>query len=308
MDNIAHLIKRLFPQEWFPVLDEVGRLAEHFDRRVVVVGGVVRDLLLGRAVKEADIMLEDPLEPIVEPLKKKFHAELISHERFKTFALILPSGVKFDFITAREEKYPAPAALPVINPSNIENDFKRRDFTINTMAAWITKNRFGQLLDPFMGQSDLEKKVIRVLHPLSFQDDPTRLYRAARFAARLGFSIETTTADLIKRSIQEKSPALLSPVRRRHEFELVLKENNPLAVLQQLESWSALEFIHENCFLKPEHKSLGRFMEGAGEELLLSRLLQWFSPFGKDRAEKYMRELSFEREIKRNVLDRIPSR
>src|SRR5205814_267809 len=101
--------------------------------------------------------------------------------------LVLSWGSKLDVVTAREETYRSPAALPDVFPSNISTDLKRRDFSINAMALWVNQDRFGELLDPHEGLMDMKKKIIRVLHPLSFVDDPTRIYRAARFAGRFDF-------------------------------------------------------------------------------------------------------------------------
>ncbi len=300
ISSLAHRIHDKFPSELLYFIQHVGARADKDGQRAVLVGGVARDLVLDRAVKDADVMLEPPLEKIVEDINKEFHGKLVSHPKFMTFTITVSPTLKVDFVTAREEKYPAPAALPVVRPSTIEKDFQRRDFTVNAMACFINKAKWGQVLDPFMGMRDIEKKWIRILHPLSFKDDPTRIFRAARFAARLGFTLEPTTQDVLKNAVAEKLPSLLSPVRRRHEFELILKEQNPLAALEFLDEWNVLPFIYKGAVLTDAHRRSLAQASGFDERLVL-----WFKELGAEKAKRVLDELEFERTIKQEILKKL---
>ena len=137
ISNLSHLIHEKFPSELLYFIQHVGERADKEGQRAVLVGGVVRDLLFGMPVKDADVMLEPPLDKIVEGTNKEFHGKLVSHPKFMTFTITVSPTLKVDFVTAREESYPMPAALPVVKPSTIEKDFQRRDFTVNAMAAGI---------------------------------------------------------------------------------------------------------------------------------------------------------------------------
>lgn len=276
-----------------------ARLADEKKARIAIVGGAVRDLFLDWPVGDVDIMLEHPAKPMVAELAKMLNVEMVSHERFFTFSLVLSSGKKIDIVTAREETYPAPAKLPKVTPSSIENDLKRRDFTINAVATWLNKASFGDVADPFGGQEDMVMKKIRALHDKSFVDDPTRIFRAARFAGRLGFRIEPGTEKWILAAIKAGAPKLLSPVRLRHEFELIMKENSPAAALSILKGWNALEFIHSGW----RGVDLASFKKPKGE--LPDRLAAWFKPFGKATAERMMTDLSFEKRMKAEVLSKL---
>lgn len=300
ISSLSHRIHDSFPSELLYFIQHVGARADKDGQRAVLVGGVARDLVLGRPVKDADVMLEPPLEKIVEDINKEFHGKLVSHPKFMTFTITVSPTLKVDFVTAREESYPSPAALPVVKPSTIEKDFQRRDFTVNAMACFINKAKWGQVLDPFMGMRDLEKKWIRILHPLSFKDDPTRIFRAARFAARLGFTLEPTTQDVLKSAVADKLPALLSPVRRRHEFELILKEQNPLPALEFLDEWNVLPFLYKGAALLDGHRK--RLAQSASYE---DRLIAWLDEFGATKAKAILDELEFERVVKQDILKRV---
>jgi len=185
-------------------------------------------------------------------------------------------------------------------PASLEDDFRRRDFTVNAMACWISGPEMGKLLDPLKGQPDLAAKQIRALHAKSFEDDPTRIYRAARFAGRFGFQVEPGTLEWIRAAIREKRPAALSAVRRRHEFELVLKEENPAPALTLLQSWGALELVHSDWKNIPASQ-----FTFTSQPVLEDRLVEWFSPWGREQATRMMNDLSFEKATKLSVLSKL---
>jgi tRNA nucleotidyltransferase (CCA-adding enzyme) len=160
-------------------------------------------------------------------------------------------------------------------------------------------------LDPFYGQEDLTGRTIRALHPQSFVDDPTRVYRAARFAGRLGFLVASDTEQWIKGAVEKGLPKLLSPVRRRHEFELILKENNPAQALELLNIWNALVLIHPKwteCSDTLLSIMARRPPERLPVPVLTWRLAVWFKAWGGDAAMQMMTDLAFEKEMKKDVL------
>lgn len=305
--NIADPLTRLLPADLVAFSRMAAEAAAVSKTEAVLVGGVVRDLLLGRAVADADFMVEPPSAPVAHALAHRTHAKLIEHDRFQTFNLLLPSGRKIDVVTAREETYGSPGALPKVKASTIDKDLRRRDFTVNAMVCRLSEGNFGDVFDPFDGQADLVKRQICALHEKSFVDDPTRIFRAARFAGRLGFSIEPKTRAWIDASVKAGLPGKLTATRRRHEFELLLKEPKPTAALLLLKDWDALRQIHsdwggadvaainlDNVFAPDEATSL---LEG--------RLIRWLRWWGPQRAQEIMTELGFERSTKRTVTDRL---
>jgi tRNA nucleotidyltransferase (CCA-adding enzyme) len=158
---------------------------------------------------------------------------------FKTATVRLPDASLVDFATARKETYVRGGAFPAVKPSVIKDDLQRRDFTINAMAISIDPESWGKLIDPFKGKVDLSSKRIRVLHDKSFLDDPTRILRAARFKARLGFKIEAKTLKLIKAAIKIKVLDTIKPQRYLKDFNKILKEPKSLDAIKCLKSWDA---------------------------------------------------------------------
>ena len=307
--NIADLLNTRLPADLLAFAKMAGDAAKANNTRAVLVGGAVRDLLLGREVVDADFMMEAPVAPVAQTLARLTKAKLTSHAAFQTFSLAIPGGRKIDIVTAREESYPTPAVLPKVKASTIEQDLRRRDFTINALTARLD-DAFGEVLDPFNGAADLAAKAIRVLHDNSFVDDPTRIFRAARFAGRLGFRVELKTRGAIDAAIRAKIPEKLSAVRRRHEFELMLREPAPTAAFILLKEWDALRLLHPD-WRTADPRAFGldavKQVEG-GPPLLVARLARWFKWWGPQRALKMMTDLSFERATKRTVAEALGSR
>lgn len=304
--NISDKLTVHLPPDILGIARELARLAAARTLRSAVVGGVVRDLLLGRSVLDADIMLESPAAPVVEELARTREAKLVSHERFMTFALHFPTGRKVDVVTAREETYASPGALPKVTASTFEKDLSRRDFSINAIACLLDPARFGDLLDPFNGHADIHAKLVRALHPGSFQDDPTRVVRAARFAGRLGFQIEGKTREWIQAALKADLLARLTPVRRRHEFEAILKEPDPMPALVLLKSWGALAQLHADW----DGMNLAGFAEeilqraaDSPDDRLVRRLAAWFRPSPEKQRNAVLSDLGFEKTIKKQVQD-----
>jgi len=191
---------------------------------VYLVGGVVRDILLGRSSYDLDMVIEGRAISLARQIAKANDCSLKTHPRFGT-AKILFENLNIDLVTARSESYIHPGALPTVKAGTIQDDLARRDFTINAMAIRLTPDSFGELLDPHGGQQDIKQKSIRILHPKSFEDDPTRILRAIRYEQRLDFQLEKTTGKLLQNNLE--SLDTVTGERLWHELELILNEECP---------------------------------------------------------------------------------
>jgi len=210
---------------------ELARVADVATAPVYLVGGAIRDLLLERARADIDLVVVGDAGELAAGLG----AEWTEHERFGTAKAVL-DGHRIDIAAARSESYPEPGALPIVEPaSEIGADLSRRDFTINAMA--VPLQGAPDLIDPHGGRSDLESGLIRVLHPGSFDDDPTRALRAARYAARFGFELEPGTAALIR----ETDLDTVSTDRRRADLMRIAAEPEALRALALLAEWGVIQ-------------------------------------------------------------------
>jgi len=228
---------------------EIGKVAARHNMVAYAVGGFVRDLFLARPNFDLDFVIEGSAIELAEALEREYPSRLevvAKHERFQTATLSFYADQKreVDLSTARTEYYEYPAALPTVEPSKLEQDFYRRDFTINALAVCLNPGRYGELTDHFDGLADLRKKVIRILHPFSFIEDPTRIVRAARFAARLGFHLDSKTKERAKKAISMGIFDELGGVRLRDELRLILDSPNRIVALDLLsELGGCLRFL-----------------------------------------------------------------
>jgi tRNA nucleotidyltransferase (CCA-adding enzyme) len=204
----------------------------------------VRDLLLRVSTLDIDLVVEGDAIALARRLGSRLGARVNAHPRFGTARLRLPDGITLDIATARAERYPAPAALPEVRPAGLLEDLARRDFSINAMAARVERRRFGPLVDPFTGLRDLRRGLIRVLHDRSFVDDPTRIFRAARFAARYGFAIARDTSRLLTAAVQGRAMASLAGSRIFVELSLILREASPIRIIRRLGDLGVLATGH----------------------------------------------------------------
>jgi tRNA nucleotidyltransferase (CCA-adding enzyme) len=246
--EIAQKMEAALPGSLHALLRQASALAQDMGYPLYVVGGFVRDLLLGEPTLDMDLVVEGDAIKLARRLARQVGARTRSHRRFGTAKLILEDpeidyGLPFlDFATARSEFYAHSAALPEVERSSIKADLHRRDFTINTLAIRLDPGYYGELLDFYGGEQDLRDGWIRVLHSLSFIEDPTRIMRAARFEQRLGFVIEPRTAELIDTALPML--ARVTGERIRHELYLILEEREPERVLSRLDSLNILVQIH----------------------------------------------------------------
>jgi tRNA nucleotidyltransferase (CCA-adding enzyme) len=232
-----------FPRELREVISQVSRVSQENQMPAYLVGGCLRDLILGVKNLDLDIAIEGKGIIFAQHLAQKLKSRLKTHERFGTATLILSDRLKVDIATTRQEKYPYSAALPVVSCGSLKEDLKRRDFTINAMALSLTIDKQQKIIDPFGGQDDLGSGKIRILHNLSFKDDPTRILRAIRFSQRLDFKIEPKTLGLLKEAISDGALDKVNSHRMRDELILILKEQNPFRPIKELGDLGALSFI-----------------------------------------------------------------
>lgn len=262
--NVSKLLKERLPEYLFDFLKKAGEVADELGYNAFVVGGFVRDLLRGERNLDIDIVVEGDGISFAKNLGEKMGAKVMTHLRFGTAHIILkPSALglqplKIDVATARTEYYESPAALPKVEMSSIKKDLYRRDFTINTLAVKLNKKDFGTLIDYFGGQRDLKDKVIRVLHNLSFIEDPTRAFRAVRFSERFGFKISKHTEGLIKSAVKMNIFEKLSGTRLYDELILTFDETDPIKALKRLADYNLLRVIHPKIAFSAEMESLLR--------------------------------------------------
>jgi len=277
------------PEAYAPLLLKIGNLAEETGDSAYLVGGPVRDLILGKAIKDIDIMLK---KDGIKIAKLFGRMECLNVETFADFytAKVFYDGLEIDFSTAREESYPSPGSLPIVRRGSVEQDIKRRDYTINAMAIHINPGKFGKLYDPLNGKKDLKNGLLRVIHRNSFQDDPTRIIRGIRFSARFGFRFEKDTHELIERDL--KYLDYVSWDRIIREIRLICGEGEKGILL--LEEFGVSNFLGLCHIKQKELKDISNFCKNYNMKceipLFMSLLLC-----------KDLKGLNLEREILREL-------
>ena len=196
-----------------------------------LVGGAVRDVLLGASSVDLDVALEGDALAAAWELAERLGGRAMTHERFGTATVRTDDGLVVDLAGTRRERYAAPGALPDVEPAPLPDDLARRDFTINAMAVGLSGDDLGVLHDPHGGEADLAAGLVRVLHPGSFVDDPTRLLRAVRYAVRFGFALEPETERLAREAVKSGAPSTVSGPRVRDELLDLLGEAEAAAAL-----------------------------------------------------------------------------
>jgi tRNA nucleotidyltransferase (CCA-adding enzyme) len=268
--NLRDLMRERLPAKVFNRLEDAGQLAQQSGVSVFVVGGLVRDLLLGRATIDIDIAVEGDGMAFAKRLADRQGAALKIFERFATAYVVFPDRMKFDIASTRAEQPARPGAgaegawsIPAGGSCPIERDLMRRDFTINALAIHLNAGRFGQLLDPSGGLRDLRARTIRAVYDLSFADDPTRVYRAIRFERRFGFTIERRTLRLLKEATAQGLPHKLPGHRVKNELILLLAEKDPARTIRRLSALHLLHPIHPALRLTPHLTTLSAGLANA---------------------------------------------
>ncbi|MEW6651199.1 MAG: CBS domain-containing protein [Chloroflexota bacterium] len=332
--NLAERLEKALPPARLGFLKLIAHEAHRNRQPVYIVGGFVRDLLLNRPSLDFDIVVEGDAIALARALERKKGGKVTSHNRFGTakwqIATIretlaaelthnqsvnpadLPDSL--DFISARTEFYNYPTALPIVERGSIKLDLHRRDFTINTLALRLDGRHFATLCDYWGGMNDLRKGLVRVLHSLSFVDDPTRILRAVRFEQRFNFKIESRT-----RQLMDEAHDLLKQVsgdRLRHELDLILSENDPAGALNRLEELNLLQAIHPELRWSPQtapallnvlHDPIDpawQLPETLGNQPLRHALayLVWMIPFKEDAARSITERLRLNHHLQSAIL------
>jgi len=256
-NNLSDRIEEQLPTRLVEFMQTAGLVATSQGQSLHLVGGGVRDLLLGQSTLDLDLVAEGDAINLAYQLAGITGAKVTTHHRFLTANLKWDKW-DIDIATARSETYIRPGALPTVKPGSLENDLFRRDFTINTMAIGLIPDRWGEITDLYGGRDDLNKGLIRILHEGSFIDDATRIWRALRYEQRLDFKLEPKTRRLLKRD----TPMLetISGDRLRREMELVLKEEFPEKVIGRADKLKVLPELHPG--LKGDGWLNRKFREG----------------------------------------------
>lgn len=268
---------KLQPLNDLPLLEKAAGLASAAGLELYAVGGCARDWLLGRESADIDFLLSGEAAPVVEGMEKLYGG---SHQKFTPFLTVRffsAEGRRLDFARFRKETYAKPAALPLVSAAaSAEEDLKRRDFACNAMALLLNGPEAFDLLDPYEGLADIKAGLVRVLHEKSFEDDPTRVFRAARFCGRFGWKLEAGTEKLAVAAVKAGFPGLLSRERLRNELVKILREADPLPALEVLRELGALAFIH------PEFKFDRSVALQQGDQARLAALAALMGPAGAD--------------------------
>jgi len=245
-DEMARRVREALPPPLLDLILKASQVAKEMDYSLYFVGGFVRDLLLDKPHLDIDLVVEGDAVALAKRLSKMVGGRVHSHDRFGTAKLIFEGEEQvvpfIDFVTARREFYEYSTALPQVERSSIKQDLYRRDFTINTMAISLDQDSFGELLDYYGGERDLEERLIRVLHNLSFIEDPIRMLRAVRLEQRLRFRIEEMTEELISDALEWLDR--VSGERIRQELDALFQEEEPQKPLRRLAELGVLSQIY----------------------------------------------------------------
>ena len=235
-----------------------------------LVGGALRDLIRGEPGADLDVAVEGDAAALAAHVAEELGGGRVTvHDRFGT-ASVEAEGVRLDLAATRRERYPAPGALPEVEPAALADDLARRDFTINALAAPLSGEEAGELVDPHGGKADIDAGVVRVLHPASFDDDPIRLLRAARYAARFGYELEPSTAEQARSAVAAGALATVSADRIREALLAVLGEEKAPDAVRLLDDLGAVTALHPSLEADPElvaSAKLGALETGADPEL-----------------------------------------
>ncbi|MFC1862630.1 CBS domain-containing protein [Thermodesulfobacteriota bacterium] len=266
--NMATMLKERLPKRIINLFKEFGKQADILGYNVYLIGGLVRDVFLQRENFDVDIVVEGDGIKFAHEFASDHEVRVRGHKKFGTAVLIFPDGFKVDVATARMEYYETPAAPPIVETSSLKMDLFRRDFTINTLAIKLNKRDYGVLIDYFGGQKDLKEKIIRVLHNLSFVEDPTRVLRAIRFEQRFGFRIGRLTLALMKNAVNINCFKDLSGRRLYSELKLILMEIRPIRAIERMAELDLLQVISPNIRYS---KDMEAQLEG------IKSVISWFN-------------------------------
>ena len=227
----------------------VRRIAVDDEWKVYLVGGPVRDVILGQDINDLDFGIEGDALSFSRVIARELDGEVIDHPQFMTTSVIAPD-IKIDLATSRKETYTGHGMLPQVVPGSVSDDLARRDFSINAMAIPLWQEH-PKLLDPYGGLIDLNARLIRVLHGKSFNEDPTRLFRAIKYESRLGFSIATDSLSMMFSAVENEVMSMVSGARIRRELELIFSEPTALAIISRSQALGLIKAVHKTWMNAP---------------------------------------------------------
>ncbi|PLX69849.1 MAG: poly(A) polymerase [Denitrovibrio sp.] len=265
--NIASAISTVMPERVVKILKDIGEMADRDGDKCYLVGGVVRDILIKKNNEDIDIVVEGSAPEFAKKFADMNNARVAIHSKFKTAVVIFPDGFRVDFATSRTEYYNFPASAPTVEDASIRNDLFRRDFSVNAMAVKLNSEDFGMLIDFFGGQRDLVDKKIRVLHSLSFVDDPSRALRAIRFAVRFDFMIGPHTDRLFRHAVSLNLFDKVIGPRMFLELKYILSERNYQNALVMMKKYDMLRFFSKKLQLDARKTSYFETLE---------KILDWY--------------------------------
>jgi tRNA nucleotidyltransferase (CCA-adding enzyme) len=302
--NLARQVEQYLPRLLLDLVKDISKQAAEQRQRIYLVGGVVRDLLLGYPNFDLDLVVEGDAVKLSQQVAETSQAKLLAHHRFGT-AKLKYEKFTVDLATARKETYSKPGALPSVTPGTLMDDLVRRDFSINAMAISLDTDHYGELIDPHQGRTDLDHRLIRILHTGSFTDDATRILRAVCYEQRFGFKFEAQTARLLKRDI----PMLdtISGDRIRHEFEHIFEDKRPELVIKRLGDLGALHRIDHSL------KGDGWIAERFGKARRVKKPFQLPSlyfcllaySFSENELEQFLARLNISAKLSRAMRDTL---
>jgi tRNA nucleotidyltransferase (CCA-adding enzyme) len=273
--NLLGIMEDRLPAKVLDMVRELGRISVDLGLSLYLVGGTVRDIIMLKPVKDLDLSVAGDMAGLLEAIPQRMAVSKIKrHPRFKTATIMLQNGWRLDLSSARVEYYEHPGALPVVSQASIQLDLQRRDFTINALAISLNADDFGRLFDFYRGFQDIKEGLVRTLHSLSIIEDPTRAFRAARFAARLGFRISKMTLGLIENAVRGGFLRNTHPRRLLAELRLAFEEVEAFKAIEAVDSLGLLSSIHPGLRLTPRSRALIRQVE---------RVRDWFFlTFGRE--------------------------
>ena len=300
--KIFDILAKLLPSDTLDIIRNIGLLADKSGSRLYLVGGAVRDLLLGRVPEDLDFVLEGNALDFSHIVEREFDGYVVSESQFSTSKVRL-GDLDLDFAMARNENYRNPGALPTVTRGSIDQDLGRRDFTMNAMALPIYEWGHLGVIDPYGGNEDIQNRRIRVLHERSFVDDATRIMRAVRYERRLRFVIEEKTEHMLRRDLSML--ATISGDRIRSEFRKWMKEYNSLDLMIRASDLGITQVVEPGLnrsvdFLKDLKRDFGLM---ALNEKPYFAVLAYFMNEGE--GESFIKKLKLPQSYSRVIRDSI---
>ncbi len=295
--NILKTMEKIIPQKLLGILKELGEFAISKTQRIYAVGGFVRDLLMGKNSLDVDIVVEGNGIELAQEFAKAKDVRCIIYPDFGT-AKIHVNGISIDIATARTEYYETPGSLPKVESSNLRKDLYRRDFTINAMAIDLTPEKFGTLIDFFGGRNDIKNKEIRILHNLSFVEDPTRILRAIRYKARFGYRLSHQTEILLLSALKQGYLFSVSSKRIRTELERSIEDEKVKEIFNEFQKYGVIETLY--CDAKIDFErffNLSKTIDGKKINVLYAIFLVIFRNCPQKKASDIMKAYGMPKKV-----------